>query len=60
MKPMILPDAVFRHPICTVCGSRMRLMRREPHPRLGHRFELDTFECSSCGHAAAEDVGPTD
>jgi hypothetical protein len=38
----------------------MRLMRREPHPKLGPKYELDTFECQGCGHTEAEDVGPTD
>jgi hypothetical protein len=60
MKPLHASDAAFRHPLCAVCGKLMRLVRREPHPFRGATFELDTFECPSCGHMEAEDVGPTE
>jgi tRNA(Ile2) C34 agmatinyltransferase TiaS len=60
MKPLRVADAVFRHPLCGVCGKQMRLMRREPHPKLGPKYELDTFECQSCGGTLEEDVGPTE
>ena len=60
MKELRLPDAIFARPLCGPCGKPMRLTRREPHPKLGHKYELDTFECSSCGHMEVQDVGPTE
>jgi hypothetical protein len=60
MKRISASDAVFRNPPCAACGKPMRLMRREPHSKLGPTFELHTFECPSCGHVETEDVGPTE
>jgi hypothetical protein len=60
MQPLRKSEAPFGQPACAVCQKPMRLMRREPHPKLGPKYELDTFECQGCGHTEAEDVGPTD
>jgi hypothetical protein len=60
MKHLRLADALFRHPLCAACAKPMRLIRRAPHPKLGHKYELDTFECPSCGHMETEDAGPTE
>ena len=33
---------------CNICGRRMTITRRDAHPELGPKFELQTFACS-CG-----------
>ena len=50
---------VFEHPACEQCAGLTRLLRREPHPKLGPKYELDTFECPSCGHKQTRDIGPS-
>jgi hypothetical protein len=37
-------------PKCESCGSGMRIKRREAHPELGPKYELQTFACINCGH----------
>jgi hypothetical protein len=59
VKQLHVSEVFFRYPLCAACAKPMRLIRREPHPTRGPKYELDTFECS-CGHTEAEDVGPTD
>lgn len=40
----------FSAPKCDSCGSGMRIKRREAHPELGPKYELQTFACINCGH----------
>ena len=35
---------------CERCGGTMFLSRRTPHAELGAGYELQTFECRTCGH----------
>jgi hypothetical protein len=60
MQPIRKSESAFRLPLCAICGKPLRLMRREPHPKLGPKYELDVFECQACGHTEAEDVGPSE
>ena len=52
------PSGPLDRPFCEECGGKTRLARREPHPSLGLRFELQTFECGTCGHAQTRAQGP--
>jgi hypothetical protein len=36
-------------PVCTVCKCTMNVARRSPHPLHGNAYELQTFECQTCG-----------
>jgi predicted RNA-binding Zn-ribbon protein involved in translation (DUF1610 family) len=36
-------------PVCTTCGWPMNVTRRYPHPLDGDAYELQTFECQTCG-----------
>ena len=40
----------IKPPKCGVCKIIMRIVRREAHPARGPRFELQTFNCRTCGH----------
>jgi hypothetical protein len=33
---------------CEICGTRMRISRREQHPNRGPKHELQTFTCPRC------------
>jgi hypothetical protein len=37
-------------PVCTRCRGLMNVTRRSPHPLYGNAYELQTFECRTCGH----------
>jgi hypothetical protein len=52
------PLAVLDTPLCAYCRAPTRFICREPNPKLGPKFELDTFECRSCNHLHTRDVGP--
>ena len=41
---------------CPNYGKLWRLRRREAHPTLGPAYELQRFECKSCGTAFTRDV----
>jgi hypothetical protein len=55
---MFLPSFQFERPACALCGTKMHLARREPHPTLGSGSERVTFECPNCmqTHTRAESV----
>ena len=36
-------------PICDTCKQSMRFTRRTPHPIFGDDYELQVFECRTCG-----------
>jgi hypothetical protein len=36
-------------PTCPECRMAMRLTRRVPHPLYGYDYELQSFECRTCG-----------
>ena len=36
-------------PVCTPCGRPMNVARRCSHPLYGDAYELQTFECRTCG-----------
>jgi uncharacterized protein with PIN domain len=36
-------------PRCEACKLVMRMSRREAHPALGPRYELQTYTCAKCG-----------
>jgi C4-type Zn-finger protein len=36
-------------PTCPMCSMTMGLTRRVPHPHYGYDYELQSFECRSCG-----------
>jgi predicted RNA-binding Zn-ribbon protein involved in translation (DUF1610 family) len=36
-------------PVCTTCGWPMNVTRRSPHPLHGIAYEIQTFECGTCG-----------
>ena len=40
----------FSAPKCDACGYGMRIKRREVHPALGPKYELQPFACINCGH----------
>jgi len=47
-------------PICETCKSPTRLTRRTPHPLYGIKYELQYFECRTCGreiHRSADAAG---
>jgi hypothetical protein len=47
-------------PICEACKRSMRLTRRAPHPLYGYDYELQSFECRTCGretHRSADGAG---
>ena len=54
-KPSFSP---LDRPLCEECGAKTQLARREPHPDLGLLFELQTFECTACGHTQTRNAGP--
>ncbi len=41
---------VHEGPICPACAKTMQVTRRTPHPLHGHTYELQTFECRTCGN----------
>ena len=43
-------------PKCDACGYGMRIKRREAHPELGPKFELQTYACINCGHLRKRDT----
>ena len=43
-------------PKCKVCGYSMRIKRREAHPKLGPKYELQTFACIRCGQLQKRDA----
>jgi predicted RNA-binding Zn-ribbon protein involved in translation (DUF1610 family) len=45
------------HPTCPECGNLTRLTRRAPHPADGVEFELQSFECRSCGREIERSAG---
>jgi hypothetical protein len=40
---------IINRPVCTVCRRHMNVTRRSPHPLYGSAYELQTFECETCG-----------
>ena len=43
-------------PKCEKCDGRTYLSRREPHPTLGPKHELQTFRCAICEHCQMRDA----
>jgi hypothetical protein len=43
-------------PPCKRCGADTRMIGRETHPDLGKQYELQTFECGSCGDISTRSV----
>jgi hypothetical protein len=37
-------------PKCSLCNRTMCVTRRTPHPIYGDTYELQTFECRTCGY----------
>ena len=48
MTPMYWGRDKIQTLVCRECGSRMPLVRREPHPALPPGSELRSFECPVC------------
>jgi hypothetical protein len=51
---MSIPHArhlgINNRPVCMICGAQtMNVTRRSPHPLYGNAYELQTFECRTCG-----------
>jgi phage FluMu protein Com len=41
---------------CPECKGVMVVMRRMPHPAQGAGYELQTLECTKCGHSQTRTV----
>jgi C4-type Zn-finger protein len=37
-------------PTCPTCTWKMNVTRRTPHPLYGYEYELQAFECRTCGY----------
>jgi len=46
-------------PVCTKCGSKMKLSHVTLHHRLTISFERHTFVCTGCGHSQTYTMGGT-
>ena len=47
---------IMSTPKCEKCSGRTYLSRREPHPKLGLMYELQTYRCASCEHCQEQDA----
>lgn len=43
-------------PPCEKCGAPTSLFRRTPHPTLGEKFELVSYQCPACEHTQSAAV----
>ena len=42
--------SMSNRPVCMICRAQtMNVTRRSPHPPYGNAYELQTFECQTCG-----------
>jgi len=61
VPPKTRPDprkygARLSAPKCDACGLSMRIKRRVAHPKLGPKYELQTFACNKCGQLKERDA----